>query len=55
MQDGLDKKKNKQTITQYFGNFVAKNNQKRSYQNEMKRSLDLDYIKHVFYLFCQAD
>ena len=30
--------KNKQTIMQYFGNFIGKNNQKQSYQNEMKRS-----------------
>ena len=30
--------KNKQTITQYFGNFVAINNQKQSYQNGVKRT-----------------
>ena len=30
--------KNKQTITQYFGSFIAQNNQKRSFQNGMKRS-----------------
>ena len=35
----LTSKKSKQTITQYFGNFVAKNNQKPSYQNVMKSSL----------------
>ena len=38
-KDGQDKMKNKQTIMQYFGNFVAKNNQKWSYQNGMKHSL----------------
>ena len=31
-------KKSEQTIAQYFGNFFAKNNQKQSYQNGMKRT-----------------
>ena len=35
-QDRQDEMKNKQTITWYFGNFLAKNNQMPSYQNGMK-------------------
>ena len=35
-QDGQDKMKNKQNITWHFVNFIAKNNQKRSYQTGMK-------------------
>ena len=35
---GKTKIKNKQTHMQYFRNFVAKNNQKPSYENGMKNS-----------------
>ena len=37
-QDRQDEMNNKQTIPWYFGNLFTKNNQKRSYQNGMKRS-----------------
>ena len=41
--------KNKQIITQHFGNFVAKKNQKRSYQNGMKRSLVTSEQSGIFF------